>query len=133
MLIYISPNLPGGNGKTMVRILRSGAAIALLMGAAVAAHAAGLGKLTVNSALGQILNAEIELVSVQAGELDALSARVAPPENFREARIEVSWPAGRIQREYPILLDPPGYSQRSVAPPTVGATAPRAADTPPAA
>ena len=39
----------------MVRILRSGAAIALLMGAAVAAQAAGLEKLTVNSALGQIL------------------------------------------------------------------------------
>jgi pilus assembly protein FimV len=157
----------------MVRILRSGAAIALLMGAAMAAHAAGLGKLTVNSALGQILNAEIELVSVQPGELDALNARVAPPENFREARIEytsslrllrfaidkrangqaiikvtsvgpinepfvdalieVSWPAGRIQREYPILLDPPGYSQRSVAAPTVGAAAPRAAETPPAA
>src|SRR5258708_17331486 len=157
----------------MVRILRSGAAIALLMGAAMAAHSAGLGKLTVNSALGQILNAEIELVSVQAGELDALSARVAPPENFREARIEytsslrllrfsidkrangqpiikvtsvgpinepfvdalieVSWPAGRIQREYPILLDPPGYSQKSVAPPTVGAPAPHATETPPAA
>jgi pilus assembly protein FimV len=48
--------------------------------------------------------------------------------------IEVSWPAGRIQREYPILLDPPGYSNRG-APPTVAAApaAPsRPAQTPPA-
>ena len=51
--------------------------MALLVGAAVAAQAAGLGKLTVNSALGQILNAEIDLVSLQPGELDSLSARVA--------------------------------------------------------
>src|SRR5687767_1857443 len=74
----------------MVRILRSGAAIALLLGAAAAAHAAGLGKLTVLSALGQPLNAEIDLVSLQPGELDSLTARVAPPEAFREARIEYS-------------------------------------------
>ena len=61
----------------MVRILRSAAAIALLTGAALVAQAAGLGKLTVNSALGQILNAEIDLVSLQPGEVDSLSARVA--------------------------------------------------------
>ena len=158
----------------MVRILRSGAAIALFLGAAMAVHAAGLGKLTVNSALGQILNAEIDLVSLQPGEVDSLSARVASPEAFRDARIEYSsslrllrfsvekrangqpylkvtsigpinepfvdaliemtWPAGRIQREYPILLDPPGYSQGKVAAPTIGAApAPRAVESPPAA
>src|SRR5690606_8350213 len=126
---------------TTMRIIRTGAALALLLGASLA-NAAGLGKITVNSALGQILNAEIELVSLQPGELDSLAARVAPPEAFREARIEyspalrllrfsvekrpngmpylqvssvapinepfvdllieVTWPAGRIQREYPI-------------------------------
>jgi pilus assembly protein FimV len=159
-------------GKKMVRNLRSGAAIALLLGATVVAQAAGLGKLTVNSALGQILNAEIDLVSLQPGELDSLSARVASPEAFRDARveyssslrllrfvvdkrangqpylkvtsvapvnepfvdvlIEVTWPAGRIQREYPILLDPPGYAQGRVALPAATA-APPLADTPPAA
>ena len=142
-------------------LLRSGALLALMFGVSLVAGAAGLGKLTVTSGLGQILNAEIELVSLQPGELDALTARVASPEAFRDARIEysaslrllrfsvdrrangqaylkvtsvapinepfvdvlleVTWPAGRIQREYPILLDPPGYTQNRVAPPTVAA------------
>ena len=157
-----------------MRIFTSGAVLALLLGASVA-HAAGLGKLTVTSGLGQILNAEIDLVSLQPGELDSLQARVASPEQFRDARIEyapalrllrftvekrvngqpylkvtsvapinepfvdllidVSWPAGRIQREYPILLDPPGYTQGKVAPPTVAASPPaasRESQTPPA-
>src|SRR5690242_4117699 len=161
----------------MVTILKRGAVAALLACAALAAQGAGLGKLTVNSALGQILNAEIDLVSLQPGELDSLSARVASPEAFRDARIEyspslrllrftvekrsngnpylkitsiapvnepfvdalieVTWPAGRVQREYPILLDPPGYAQGKVAPPTVAAAPPAPAatqtTTPPAA
>jgi len=68
----------------MVTILKRGAVAALLACAALAAQGAGLGKLTVNSALGQILNAEIDLVSLQPGELDSLSARVAAPEAFRD-------------------------------------------------
>lgn len=159
-----------GMDKTM-RILRSGAVLAILLGASVA-HAAGLGKLTVTSALGQILAAEIELVSLQPGELDSLTARVATPEAFRDARIEyapslrllrfsvekratgqpylkvtsaapinepfvdalieVTWPAGRIQREYPILLDPPGYSQKASPPSVAAAPVSRAPENPPA-
>ena len=61
-----------------MRILRNGAALALLLGVSVA-NAAGLGKLTVNSALGQQLNAEIDLVSLQPGELEGITARVASP------------------------------------------------------
>src|SRR5436305_6420000 len=76
-----------GIGANMVRTLKGGMALALLVGA-FAAQGAGLGELTVNSALGQILNAEIDLVSLQPGELDNLSARVATPEAFRDARIE---------------------------------------------
>src|SRR5678816_1672617 len=134
----------------MLSLMRKGAVLGLLVAASLGADAAGLGKLTVNSALGQPLNAEIDLVSLQAGEVDALTARVASPEAYRDARIEyapslrllrfstekrpngqsylkvtsvgpinepfvdvlieVSWPAGRVQREYPILLDPPGYA-----------------------
>jgi len=145
----------------MVSKLKSGAALALLVSAALSAQAAGLGKLTINSALGQPLNAEIDLVSMQPGEDDNLSARVAPPEAFREARIEYSsalrmlrfsvekrangtqylkvtsvgpinepfvdvlvemtWPSGRVQREYPILLDPPGYAQGKVNAPVTTA------------
>jgi pilus assembly protein FimV len=114
--------------------------------AAAVAQAAGLGKLTVNSALGEILDADIELVAVQPAEADTLSARVASRDAFRDARldyspalrllrfsvekresgqaflkvtsaspinepsvhalIELTWLQGRVQREYPILLDP---------------------------
>ena len=127
-------------------------------------------------AIGEIAGTSIDAkFTLQPGELDALNARVAPPEAFRDARIEyssslrllrfsvdkrangqpfikitsvapinepfvdmlieVSWPAGRIQREYPILLDPPGYSNRG-APPSVAAapatSTSRPADAPPA-
>src|SRR5258706_2304311 len=87
MLIYISAVFRGV-GKTMPRIFTRGAAFALLMGAALVAQGAGLGKLTVTSSLGQPLTAEIDLVSLQPGESDSLSARVATPEAFRDARIE---------------------------------------------
>lgn len=146
----------------------------LLLAATIAsqAHAAGLGKLTVNSALGQPLTAEIELVSLQPGEFESLAARVASPDSYREARIEygsslrtirfaverrpngqpilkltsvaavnepfldvlveLTWPAGRLMREYPILLDPPGFNEARapvVAPRPSVATAPTAAPT----
>src|SRR5690349_7406521 len=96
MLLCISLDLPGRDGKTM-RMIRSGVACALLLGASLAVDAAGLGKLTVNSSLGQVLNAEIDLVSVQAGEADTVNARVAPPEAYRDARIEYA-PSLRLLR-----------------------------------
>ncbi|MDR4513349.1 FimV/HubP family polar landmark protein [Nitrosomonas sp.] len=51
------------------------------------AHAAGLGKLTINSSLGQPLNAEIDLVSVSDEELSSLSAEIASHEAFAQAGI----------------------------------------------
>ncbi|MGH8688523.1 MAG: type IV pilus assembly protein FimV, partial [Burkholderiales bacterium] len=54
----------------------------------VLAHAAGLGRLTVQSFLGQPLRAEIELVSVQAGEESSLEARLASGNAFTQAGIE---------------------------------------------
>ncbi|MEC4721055.1 FimV/HubP family polar landmark protein [Noviherbaspirillum sp. CPCC 100848] len=51
-------------------------------------YAAGLGKLTVLSSLGQPLRAEIELTSVSKDELGALSARLASPDTFRQANID---------------------------------------------
>jgi len=53
-------------------------------------HAAGLGKLTILSALGQPLLAEVDLVSVQSGELSSLIVRLAPPEAFTKANITYS-------------------------------------------
>lgn len=115
------------------------------------AHGAGLGKLTVNSALGQPLKAEIELVAVEKDELSAISARVASPQAYKEANldrpgalsnvrfdvtqksngqpvlrinstrtfnepfvnllIELTYPSGRLLREYTVLLDPQGTAQ----------------------
>jgi len=119
------------------------------------AHAAGLGKLTILSPLGQPLSAEVDLVSVRAGELATLVARLAPPEAYTQASIsyspalvgvrmsierradgehyikiistrpvnepfidllvELSWPQGRLVREYTALIDPIGYNPPTVA------------------
>ena len=54
------------------------------------AQAAGLGRLTVLSPLGSPLNAEIEIVSLQPGEEDNLSARLASADAYRQAGIEPS-------------------------------------------
>jgi pilus assembly protein FimV len=56
--------------------------------APAASQAAGLGRLTVLSALGQPLLAEVELVSVQREELSTLAARIAPPEAFSLANMQ---------------------------------------------
>lgn len=52
------------------------------------AHAAGLGKLSITSALGQPLAAEIELFAADKAELDSLSANLASDQAFRDARVE---------------------------------------------
>ena len=65
-------------------------ALAMLLCAPLMAYSAGLGRLAVTSALGQPLSAEIEIVSLQSGEEDSLSARLASPEAFRQAGIELS-------------------------------------------
>ncbi len=65
--------------------------LGLLLGALglpVAALGAGLGKLTVHSALGDPLRAEIEIVSVRSDELASLQARIAPPAVYKQANIE---------------------------------------------
>jgi pilus assembly protein FimV len=65
----------------------SGLVWALLL-AAGASEAAGLGKLTVQSALGQPLKAEIELLSVNKDELADITAKLASADAFKQARIE---------------------------------------------
>ncbi|WP_304529048.1 MULTISPECIES: FimV/HubP family polar landmark protein [unclassified Duganella] len=69
-----------------MKTLTSAVASAVLM--AATAHAAGLGKLTVLSALGQPLRAEIELTAVTPEEASALVAKLAPPEAYRSANID---------------------------------------------
>src|SRR3954471_4425008 len=134
-----------------------------------AANAAGLGRLTVMSALGQPLLAEIEIVALQPGEEDGLSARLASPEAFASAGIEITsalsslrisierrdkppllrvtttqpvndpfldmlieltWPSGRLGREYAFLLDPPESRTRQPAIAATPTPAPAAPEKP---
>lgn len=53
----------------------------------LAANAAGLGKMTVMSGLGEPLNAEIEIAASKE-ELSSLTARIAPSETYAEQSIE---------------------------------------------
>ena len=63
---------------------------AMLLLAQTPAYSAGLGKLSINSALGQPLNAEIEVIAADPTELATLQARLASTEAFRSANIEMS-------------------------------------------
>ena len=63
--------------------------VALFFAVLPVAQAAGLGELTLISALGQPLNAEVEIVSLQPGE-EGLSARLASPQAFAQAGIEAN-------------------------------------------
>lgn len=62
----------------------------LMLLASVPALAAGLGRLTVTSSLGQPFRGEIELLAVDKKDLGAFRATLASQEAFREARIERS-------------------------------------------
>jgi pilus assembly protein FimV len=66
--------------KTMFRLSVLTSALAL----AGAVNALGLGKLTVQSSLGQPLQARIELTAASREELDTLSAKVADPSLYRQ-------------------------------------------------
>jgi pilus assembly protein FimV len=156
----------------MSRISLAIIAAALWLAAPMAAHAAGLGRLTVLSPLGQPLNAEIEIVSLRPGEEDGLNAQLASPDAFTQAGIEphvalngmrfmierrngrafirvttpqpvnepfldllieLQWNAGRLVREYTVLLDPPEYKgpQAIAAAPPAQPAAPMAQPLPP--
>jgi pilus assembly protein FimV len=67
-------------------------AVALALGAISlgSAHAAGLGRLTVQSALGQPLRAEVEVTAVSKDEAGSLAAKLAPAEAFRQAGLELN-------------------------------------------
>ena len=64
------------------------AAVASAVLLSSAAQAAGLGKLTVLSALGQPLRAEIELTTTAGEDASSLAVKLASPEAFRAANIE---------------------------------------------
>ncbi len=68
------------------------AAAALALGGLYAADASALalGRITVQSALGEPLRAEIELPQISASEAETLRTQVAPPETFRAQGMEYS-------------------------------------------
>jgi len=111
----------------------------------------GLGEIEVDSALNQPLNAQINLISARADELDEIRVELAPVsvfdrvgiprpyfltqlkftpvslpggavirvtskdpvrEPFLTFLVEITWPKGRLLREYTVLLDPPEFAQR---------------------
>ncbi|ONN66387.1 FimV/HubP family polar landmark protein [Herbaspirillum sp. VT-16-41] len=82
MPLNTNKKLPLSQMKTL------SAAVALALALPLGAQAAGLGKLTVLSSLGQPLRAEIEVTSVSADEAGKLSARLAPAEAFRRANMD---------------------------------------------
>ncbi len=63
------------------------------------AAALGLGRLNVQSALGESLKAEIEVTSITAEEAASLRLRVAPPEAYRTAGVEYNavLPSAQVQ------------------------------------
>ncbi len=60
----------------------------MLVATPMATNAAGLGKLKVISALGQPLRAEIDLLSIPKDEIDLVTAKIAPVDAYKQARIE---------------------------------------------
>ena len=79
--------------KTRLSVL---AVASCLGGLPLVADAAGLGRITVFSALGQPLRAEIE-VNASKEELPGMAARIASPESFRQAGLEYSGALTRIK------------------------------------
>ncbi|MBX3665199.1 MAG: FimV family protein [Burkholderiales bacterium] len=63
-------------------------AVTLLLLAPWMAHAAGLGRLTVQSSLGQPLAAEIDLVAVRGDEASTLAVRLASPDAYQQANLQ---------------------------------------------
>ena len=64
------------------------AALAALAAAPGAVQALGMGRLNVQSALGEGMRAEIDLTSLSPEEAASLTVRVAPPEAYRAAGVD---------------------------------------------
>jgi len=73
--------------KKFLRLLLKTSLLAAALAALPGAHAAGLGRITVLSALGEPLRAEVEL-SATREELGSMSARLATHEAFKQAGVE---------------------------------------------
>src|SRR5690606_29038176 len=81
--------MPSNKRATVARFSMKTLSAAVVSALVLAnANAAGLGRLTVLSALGQPLRAEIELNSVSREEVGNLTAKLASAEAFRQANLD---------------------------------------------
>ena len=78
----------GGSGRSQLATAVAVALAILSGGGVTSAEAAGLGRLTVQSALGQPLRAEVEVTSVSPDEAESLKARIASPEAFSRVGLQ---------------------------------------------
>lgn len=73
--------------KTLKHTAMASAIAVAILASPLAATAAGMGKINVLSALGEPLRAELDITATRE-EAASLSARVAPPDAFRQANLE---------------------------------------------
>ena len=172
---FFDRNAGQSSSRVRVRFLLAAAfALSAAMGLVHPdAQAAGLGRLSVHSDLGQPLKADVEVPAVGSDEAPSLQVHLASQAAFKQANLdfnpaltqlrfdlearadgtyvvhitsaqaitepyldvllELTWSAGRVLREYTVLLDPPGLRQtpQIIAPlaspaPAVAAEAPPA-------
>ena len=111
------------------RFALTSVAAAMLALASPWASALGLGRLSVQSALGEAMQAEIEITSMTPEEQANLRIRVAPPEAYRAANVDYNpvLPTTRatLQKRADGRLFVRLVSDRGVQEPFVGSVAPR--------
>jgi pilus assembly protein FimV len=73
--------------QTCTRLFRNGLLVGMAWWVCAGATAAGLGEITVRSALGQPLNADIALLTADKRDLGSLAVSIAPASAHREAGI----------------------------------------------
>ena len=100
-------------GKFVLNRVAVAAACSVLTLAPAASWALGLGKLNVQSALGESLRAEIDVTSLSAEEGSSLKVRVASTETYRAAGVDYNSVLGATQITLQRRSD--GRLQRPVA------------------
>ncbi|HEX6722102.1 MAG TPA: FimV/HubP family polar landmark protein, partial [Burkholderiaceae bacterium] len=70
------------------RVALNTIALAAMVAASGSAWALGLGRLNVQSALGEALRAEIDITSLSPEEESSLKVRIAPPESYRASGVD---------------------------------------------
>ncbi len=89
--------------------------VALALALPGSAYALGLGKLTVDSSLGQPLSARVDLTSASREEIDTLTARIADPSLYRQNNLTYQGALARAR--VAVETGPDGVSYLRIASP----------------